>query len=270
MFDLSLPRQSPSKPVKPISVRLIIALVLSWAHSGISLAVPPRNTAIIPVSKLENDSYDWNKRHEDILRIKADINPEIVLIGDSITHFWGGEPKSNHVNGPKAWDSVFGKSRVLNLGFGWDRTQNVLWRIDHGELDGIQPKLLIIHIGTNNTSQTKNARQNTAAEIAEGVGTISSRVRGKFPKAKIVLMAIFPREEKPDHPRRKLIGETNALLAKFPQAPDFAFVDIGPEILTPEGVLTKDMMPDFCHPSEKGYQIWAGALRPFVQSIQKP
>ena len=247
-------------------------IVCLWALvlSGIPLASAAENSAVVPVPKLENDSYDWWKRHEEILRVKSTINPEIILIGDSITHFWAGEPKSNHVNGPKAWDSVFGKRRVLNLGFGWDRTQNVLWRFDHGELDGLQPKLVVIHIGTNNTSQTQNARQNTPAEIAGGVQTICSRVRGTFPKAKIVLMAIFPREEKPDHPRRKLIAETNALLAKLPTSPDFAFLDIGPKVLTPEGVLTRDLMPDFCHPSERGYQIWADALRPFVQSIPNP
>lgn len=247
-----------------------ILFLWAFALSGLDAAEVAENTAVAPVPKLENDSYDWGKRHEEILRIKAAINPEIVLIGDSITHFWAGEPKSNRVSGPKAWDSVFGKRRVLNLGFGWDRTQNVLWRFDHGELDGLQPKLVVIHIGTNNTSQTKNARKNTPAEIAEGVRTVCSRVHEKCPKAKIVLMAIFPREEKPDHPRRKLIAETNVLLAKLPTSPDFAFVDIGPKVLTPEGVLTKDLMPDFCHPSEKGYQIWADALRPFVQAIQIP
>jgi len=247
-----------------------ILFLWAFALAGLPAAEVVENTAIVPVPKLENDSYDWDKRHEEILRIKSSINPEIILIGDSITHFWVGEPKAKRVSGAKAWDSVFGKLRVLNLGFGWDRTQNVLWRFDHGELDGLQPKLVVIHIGTNNTSQTKNARQNTPAEIAEGVRSICSRVREKCPKAKIVLMAIFPREEKPDHPRRKLIAETNALLAKIPNSPDFAFVDIGPKVLTPAGVLTKDLMPDFCHPSEKGYQIWADALRPFVQSIQKP
>jgi len=233
-------------------------------------AAPPQNTAVIPVTKLENDSYDWLKRHEEVLSVKGTINPEVVLIGDSITHFWGGEPKANHVNGPKAWESVFGKARVLNLGFGWDRTQNVLWRIDHGELDEIKPRLVIIHIGTNNTSGTANARQNTAEEIAEGVLAVCSRVRAKIPAAKIVLMAIFPREEKPDNPRRKLIGEANLLLAKIAKDKGMVFLDIGPQLLSSDGTLSRDMMPDFCHPSENGYQVWADALRPFVINPPNP
>jgi len=233
-------------------------------------AATSQNTAVIPVPKLENDSYDWVKRHEEVLSIKAGINPEIVLIGDSITHFWGGEPKANHVNGPKAWDSVFGKSRVLNLGFGWDRTQNVLWRMAHGELDETKPRLVVINIGTNNTSGTPNARQNTAAEIAEGVSAVCSSVQEKVPSAKIVLMAIFPREEKADDARRKLIGETNQLLAKIAKDKGIVFLDIGPQLLSSDGTLGRDMMPDFCHPSEKAYQVWADALRPFVTNLPNP
>ena len=123
------------------------------------------NNAIVPVPKLENDSYDWYKRHEDILRLKQGLDPEIVLIGDSITHFWGGQPESPGVKarGPKAWEKAFGTKRTLNLGFGWDRTQNVLWRLDHGEFDGLHPKWVVLNIGTNNFSGTKNARASTPA-----------------------------------------------------------------------------------------------------------
>lgn len=120
----------------------------------------PSNTAIVPVSKLENDSYNWWDRHTEVLRIKDSINPEIILIGNSITHLGGGEPRlkysdgrARNPNGPNSWASAFGNYRVLNIGFGWDRTQNVLWRFDHGELDGLHPRTVIILIGTNNTSK---------------------------------------------------------------------------------------------------------------------
>src|SRR5690554_959048 len=105
------------------------------------------NTAIIPVPKLEQDSYDWWLRHERVLEMKATIDPEIILIGDSLSHFWGGEPITEGIHGAsRAWASVFGEYRVLNLGFGWDRTQNVLWRLDQGEMDDLQPKVIIINI----------------------------------------------------------------------------------------------------------------------------
>jgi lysophospholipase L1-like esterase/acetyl esterase/lipase len=231
----------------------------------------PSNTAVVPVSKLENDSYDWWTRHSDVLSIKDSINPEIVLIGNSITHFWGGLPQLKYANGqlrtpngPKVWDSLFGKYRVLNLGFGWDRTQNVLWRLDHGELDGLHPRTVIIHIGTNNTSETPNARMNTAPEIVEGIRAICMRVRSKVPGAKIVLMSVFPREQSPIHPRRILINEINRNLELFAKENNITLLNIGPKMLAPDGTLPKDIAPDFCHPTEKGYQIWADAIGPFI------
>lgn len=226
------------------------------------------NTAIVPVSKLENDSYNWWERHAEVLQIKDSINPQIVLIGNSITHFWGGLPSLKYAdgklripNGPKAWASAFGSARVLNLGFGWDRTQNVLWRLDHGELDGLHPQKVIIHIGTNNTSETSNARMNTADEIVEGIHAICGRVRSKVPGAEIILMSIMPREQNPDHPRRILINQINQKLEVFAKANHIKQIDIGPKMLAPDGTLPKDIASDFCHPTEKGYQIWADELK---------
>ncbi len=231
----------------------------------------PVNSAMVPVSKLENDSYNWWNRHSEVLRLKDSINPEIVLIGNSITHFWGGEPKlkyadgkSRKPNGPNAWASVFGNHRVLNLGFGWDRTQNVLWRLDHGEIDGLHPRTIIMHLGTNNTSETANARMNSAAEIVEGIRAVCMRLRSKVPGAHLVLMKVFPREENPDHPRRQLINEINKQLEIFARENNIDLLDIGPKMLAPDGTLPKEIENDFCHPTEKGYQIWADEIRQFV------
>lgn len=173
-----------------------------------------------------------------------------------------GKPKDP--NGPKAWDSLFHNYRVLNLGFGWDRTQNVLWRLDHGELDGLHPRTVIINIGTNNTSQTPNARKNTAPEIVEGIRAICIRVRSKVPGAKIVLMAVFPREQSPTNPRRILINEINKQLETFANDQKITFVDIGPKMLDADGAFLPGMTFDFCHPTEKGYQIWADGIHSLI------
>jgi acetyl esterase/lipase/lysophospholipase L1-like esterase len=222
------------------------------------------NTALVPVPKLEEDSYDWYARHAEVLRIKDRLNPEVVLIGDSITHFWGGEPKSALANGPVSWETAFGPYRTLNLGFGWDRIQNVLWRLDHGELDGLHPRVIVLHIGTNNTTDTEHARKNTPAEIAEGVGAILRRLRAKTPQARIILMAVFPREQKPDHPRRRQIAEINQLLSQLGQLPGVTWLDIGPKLLQPDGTISPEIMRDFCHPTEAGYRIWGNALAPWL------
>lgn len=229
----------------------------------------PANSALVPVSKLEEDSYDWYQRHAEVLRVSKTIDPEVVLIGDSITHFWGGEPKARQANGPKSWETTFAKYRTLNLGFGWDRIQNVLWRLDHGELDGVHPKVIVLHIGTNNTSETANARQNTAAQIVEGIRAILQRLRAKAPDAHVVLMAVFPREQKPDHPRRVHINEINKLLAaEFGEIRGVTLVDIGPRLLEPDGTISREIMSDFCHPTEKGYKVWGEALAPLLGSVE--
>jgi lysophospholipase L1-like esterase len=223
---------------------------------------PAANNAIVPASKLENDFYDWWARHEAVLKIKDDRNPEIVLIGDSITHLWGGEPTwaGHKPNGPEAFAKTFGERRVLNLGYGWDRTQNVLWRLDHGEFDGLHPKFVVVNIGTNNFAGTKNARASTPEEIAEGVRQVLLRVRSKSPESRVILMGIFPRGEKPADPMRAKVAEVNKLLAEFGQTPGITFLDLTPRLTQPDGTISRAVMGDFLHPSEAGYVIWGEAL----------
>lgn len=231
------------------------------------ITMNPANTATVPVPCLELDFYDWWARHEQVLELKDRIDPEIVLIGDSIIHMWGGEPKAEIVHGQAAWQSVFADYRVLNLGFGWDRVQNVLWRLQHGEMDGLRPKAVVIHIGTNNTSETANARANTPEEIKEGLQEICKQIAAIVPKTKIILMAVLPREHEADHPRRKQIAEINRLYADLAAAHHFTFVDIGARLLTADGTLLPEMAADYCHPTEKGYQIWADILRPLLPPV---
>lgn len=230
-----------------------------------STAQSPANNAIVPVGKLENDFYEWNQRHAGILAVKDKINPEIVLIGDSITHLWGGEPYEKAGNrGAASWKELFGDRRVLNLGFGFDRTQNVLYRIEQGELDGLKPQLIVLLIGTNNIPPTKNARANTPGEIAEAIGLILDRLQAKCPEAKIVLMGIFPRGEKAGTPLRATIQATNEKIAPFGKRTGVTFLDIGEKFLNPDGSISREIMSDFTHPAAKGYEIWAEALKPLL------
>jgi lysophospholipase L1-like esterase len=219
------------------------------------------NTALVPVPKLEQDSYDWYQRHEDVLAVQAKINPLIVLIGDSITHFWAGEPRTALQNGPLAWKATFGDLPVLNLGFGWDRTQNVLWRLDHGEFAALHPRKIVLNIGTNNFSATANARANTPAEIAEGILAICARLQAKSPAAAIIVMGVLPRGHDANDPWRAKIGELNRILAeRLKPLPGVSFLDIAAQMLAADGTLPKEVMPDGTHPSEKGYAIWGKAL----------
>jgi lysophospholipase L1-like esterase len=243
---------------------MVLAAILPAATIPAADGQTPANTAVVPVPKLEDDSYDWYARHAEVLKIKDQTAPEIVMIGDSITHFWSGLPQGPAQNGPQAWQRLFGERRVLNLGFGWDRTQNVLWRLDHGEFDGLHPRWVVINIGTNNFSTTSHAQANTPAQVAEGIRAICMRVRSKSPESRIIVMGVLPRGAKADDPYRIKIAELNKILAELGQVPRITFLDIGEKFLQPGGELPRNLMNDFCHPTEAGYAIWADALTPLL------
>jgi lysophospholipase L1-like esterase len=233
----------------------------------IEVALPPVpgvNPATVPVGKLENDGYGWEDRHEAVMKIKDTLKPEIVLIGDSITHFWGGEPDGARMGnrGRESWAALFGERKVLNLGFGWDRTQNVLKRIELGELDGLDPKAIVIHIGTNNLAVTPHHRAETNEQIAEGIAAVVGRAQAKCPNAQVILMAVFPRGRGATNPERERLGEINKLLAPLGKKPRITFLDMTGKWLAPDGSVSLELMPDTLHPNEKGYTVWAETLRP--------
>ncbi len=224
------------------------------------------NSALIPLPKIENDFYDWWKRHEAVMSIKDELDPEIILLGDSITHLWGGLPEwtGRAAMGPKSFATTFTGKRVLNLGYGYDRIQNVLWRLDHGEVRGLNPKHVVLNIGTNNLWPSKKAKGNSSEEIAEGIRAILIRLRSQLPSTKITLMGIFPRGQSSDDPSRKKVAEVNALLKPLAKEAGITFIDLGDQLVQPDGTISRKMMPDFLHPAEPAYAIWGEALKEIV------
>jgi len=211
---------------------------------------------------LEDAGFDWLQRHQDILALEKSLRPKIVLIGDSITHFWGGLPEGHIQNGPESWQKTFGNRAVLNLGFAWDRTQNVLWRLDHGEFDTIRPKTAVVNIGMNNFIATANARSNSPQEVAQAIVAICDRIRAKSFQTRIIVMGVFPTGQEATHETRAPINELNALLAKaFFGKTGIVFLDIGKQFLNTDGSLNPELMLDGIHPSEKGYELWGKALQ---------
>ena len=219
------------------------------------------NTALIPVPALEQDSYDWYARHHNELALERRLQPRLVLIGDSITHFWSGPPYDARTNGPASFERAFSNIPVINMGFGWDRTQNVLWRLRQGEFTGIHPQWVVLNIGTNNLTGTSHARANTPSEIVEAIAAICAEIHHRSPESRIILMAIFPRGESPTAPLREPIRQTGNLLThRFASDSEVTYLDIGAKFLAPDGSLPRAIMPDGTHPSDSGYEIWANAL----------
>ena len=217
------------------------------------------NPALIPVQNTAKDNYNFDQRHAAILAQKDALKPRIVLIGDSITMRWGGPPDKGRPR--PSWQAAFGGIPTLNLGFGYDLTQNVLWRLDHGEFDNLSPKTVVILIGTNNITGAPGSKASTPAQTVDGIMEIIARVQTKSPHSKIIVTAVLPRGEQPANPFRPKIAEINTALAKALAAkPEIKLIDISAAFLQPDGTLPKTLMPDGTHPGEEGYAIWAQAL----------
>jgi lysophospholipase L1-like esterase len=221
------------------------------------------NSATIATPVLENDFYDWHERHRAKCLECERNNHDLVFIGDSITHLFEGDPAVPG-RGERVWARYYGQRRALNLGFGWDRTQNVLWRLAHGEFAGQRPRLVVILIGTNNLTGTSNARTNTPPEIAEGIQNICRQIHAASPASRILLMGIFPRSQVDDC-LRTCIRNLNDLLADLYKSNEtVTFMDIGHLFLSSDGSISPNIMSDGVHLTEKGYRIWAEAVEPTI------
>lgn len=233
----------------------LLLSVVVLASLPIVQATPEPHAAIRPVPRM--DKW-WQERHAKVLeRVKAG-DPAVIFIGDSITQGWEGA-------GKEEWEKRFAPHKALNLGFSGDRTQHVLWRLNEGkELEGMTPKVAIIMIGTNNIPTT-----DTPDQIAEGIESIVKLLRTKQPKIRVLLLAVFPRAPKPDHPFRARIKEVNDRIAKLDDGMNIKFMDIASAFLAADGALPSEVMPDFLHLSKEGYRRWAEAIEPTMQQLLK-
>lgn len=210
------------------------------------------HSAVTPVSR--NDSW-WMPRHNAVNTRLKEGNGDLLYIGDSITHSFDNVGKA-------VWNKYYAPRNAVNMGFGGDRTQHVLWRLDHSDFSNVKPKLAIIMIGTNNS----NGRDNTAEEIADGIIAICQRLRTKLPKTKILLLAIFPRNPRPSAQREKN-AQASLIASQIADGKMIHYLDINDKFLTADGELTRDIMSDYLHPGAKGYQMWADAIEPTVAKL---
>ena len=241
-------------------VRSLLALGLALAAITSCLHA---NTAVVPAPRDPDDGrfggQAFIQRHEEFLKAAREEPCEVLFIGDSITDMWREEERSGVSRGKRVWDRYFAPLRALNFGLGGDRTQHVLWRIDHGELDHIKPKAIVLLIGSNNTG-TEHATgkpRNLTPEAIAGVQAVVKSLRAKLPQTKILLLGIFPRG---NAEQRKQIREINAAIAPLHDGKYIHYLDIGGKFLLPDGEINRKVMPDSTHPNEAGYEIWAKAI----------
>jgi lysophospholipase L1-like esterase len=228
----------------------------------LALGVYAQNTALLPTPR--DFPTNWLARHEAYVAEAKKGGVDILFLGDSITDGWRWD-----AGGKAIWDNTFAPRHAANFGIGYDRIQNVLWRIENGELDGIKPRVVVVLIGTNNHGYEDNGQpRNRTPEIIEGVSNLVRRIQFHLPQTRILLFGVFPRGEKND-PIRAQVKAVNAGLATLADGDKVKFLDIGQKFLWPNGTLPRELFPDLLHPNSRGYQIWADALVPALDATLK-
>jgi len=198
----------------------------------------------------------WMSQHErNVARVRQGA-VDLLMIGDSITQGWRDE-------GRLVWERYYAHRRAVNLGFSSDRTEQVLWRLQHGEIDGIRPKVAVLLIGTNNSG----TREDPPEETVAGVQAIVTLLREKLPETKILLLGIFPRGATVSNSFRLLNGSINDRLRGFADGRHLFYLDLGHLFLDRDGRLKQGLMPDLLHPNEQGYRVWAEGMEPQLKAL---
>ncbi|MVM36157.1 acetylhydrolase [Spirosoma sp. HMF4905] len=200
-------------------------------------------------------NYDWETRHNDILARLKSKPPRIVFFGNSITHFWGGEPKSTLANGIDSWNASMEPLGVQNMGYGWDRIENVLWRTYHGELDGYSPAQIVLMIGTN------NLQSNSDTEISDGLGFLVRAMQARQPNAAILMIGILPRRQ-----METRIAALNQRIAQVAGEVNATFIQPGTVFLKADGKIDEAFFSDGLHPNAEGYRQFAAKLLPYLKA----
>lgn len=235
----------------------VLGVTMGGLARGHAAEVPSSESMMLATNPADRIGEDWWKaRHAEKLALAKEGGWELAFIGDSITHGWEG-------HGKETWAKFYGDRKAINLGYSGDRTEHVLWRLDQGELDGYEPKVAVIMIGTNNTGHRRDA----AEVIASGVQRIVQRIQEKSPNTKILLLGIFPRAAKASDPQRENNDRANTMLARLADEKTVFFLNINDAFLTDDGELTEEVMPDLLHPEAAGYAIWAEAMEPTLSAL---
>jgi N-acetylglucosamine-6-sulfatase len=241
----------------------ITAMLLAlWALIGAAMAqttvpttVPttqPWQSATEPALKSSGEM----KMHEQFLELGKKGDIDLLFVGDSITDFWRRPDR-----GLAVWNEYFAPLKAANFGISGDRTQHVLWRIQNGELDGFQAKVIVLLLGTNNLSSPPKSIRNTNEETIAGLKLVVAGIRRHQPGAKLLILGIFPRGKEADNPYRQDIKVVNGELAKMDDGKSIFYLDIGDHFLLPDGSLNTDLFIDGnLHPNAAGYEVWAKAI----------
>jgi lysophospholipase L1-like esterase len=228
---------------------LLAVLLASGCGTSVERMSIPLSPATTPTARPDNW---WQTRNDSFNRIAARGDVEVVFLGDSITQNWDRA-------GREVWQEHYGQRKAANFGINSDSTRHVLYRVENGNFDGISPKVVVLMIGTNN--------QTPPQQTAEGVMAIVQALRQKAQRAKVLLLAIFPRgRDNSDANRREnvLVSRT---FSKIADNRHVFYMDIGSAFLDADGTLSRDISRDHVHLTADGYRRWAEAIEPELKRL---
>jgi len=221
-------------------------------------------TADQPVARTDANS---KKAHDQLVKKATMGRIDVYFAGDSITRRWGATDYPAFLEN---WKHHFHGWNAANFGWGGDTVQNILWRLQNGELDGVNPKVIVIMAGTNNLGSGLHIGANQAKvdEVTQGLKAILTTCQKKSPKAVIILMAITPRSDNLN--AAVIINKINNNLTKLADGKAIRYLNINDGLADQSGKWKEGMSPDGLHLSVKGYQVWADALKPVLKEILGP
>ena len=241
-------------------VPVLLAVSLSFScvpKERITALEISENPAALPV---KGEGEWWMERHQTILS-KLTKDPELILIGNSIFHSLDNE------NRQEVWQKYLDQYQTVDMGFSGDRTENVIWRLQNGSLESINPKVAVILIGTNNTDGNHYINISTPEELAGGIWRICEIVEEKLPDTKILLLGILPYGYKANY-RNNMNKATNKIISKFPRRnPNIHYTDIGHIFLNIQGNVRQELMPDYLHPNPEGHLLMFEAIEGEIERL---
>jgi lysophospholipase L1-like esterase len=233
---------------------------IAWANRLLH-HTPASSPADQPRIRADRNSH---LAHQQLLAKARSGGIDVYFLGDSITRRWGALDYPEFL---AHWQRTFHGWNAANFGWGGDRTENILWRLDNGELDGVNPKVIVLLAGTNNVGK-EPGDDAKVADVTRGVKAIVDSCRKKAPGATIVLTAIFPRND--NLAVLPTIERINANLAKMADGRSVRFLDVNRRLADTNGILLPGMTVDGLHLSVKGYEVWAEGLRPILTELLGP
>ncbi len=233
------------------------------AATALGQTPPP---AQVPAADQASPRPDANSRlaHQQLLAKAAQGGIDLYFEGDSITRRWGTSDAAYQADLAN-WTANFFGWNAGDFGWGGDRVENILWRLEQGELDGVNPKVIVLLAGTNNLG----TQPGNDTAIVQGLKAVVNLCRRKAPGATIIVTAIFPRND--NLALVPVLNRINASLAAFADGKKIRYLNVNARLADPEGRLIDGMMnPDKLHPTVKAYQVWADGLKPILTELLGP